>query len=104
MDSKCSNRIFSIIRGVPNRTYSFLAVAGLLTEPQAGTVGKPALSPRRDRPELPPNIEKIQKFVNSTLPRIIEKIRARIYLNAELERKLTLKVQSMGNIVQGNHR
>ena len=51
--------IFSIIRGVPNRTYSFLAVAGLLTEPQADTVGKPALSPRRDRPELPPNIEKI---------------------------------------------
>ena len=51
--------IFSIIRGVPNRTYSFLAVAGLLTEPQAGTAGKPALSPRRDRPELPTNIEKI---------------------------------------------
>gem|GEM_PF-4016103 len=36
-------------------------MAGLLTEPQTGTVRKPALSPRRDRLELPPNIEKIQR-------------------------------------------
>ena len=37
-----------------------IAVAGLPTEPQTGTVRKPALSPRRDRPELPPNIERIR--------------------------------------------
>ncbi|RLC88175.1 MAG: hypothetical protein DRI37_05520 [Chloroflexi bacterium] len=29
-----------------------LAVAGLPTEPQTGTIRRPALSPRRDRPEI----------------------------------------------------
>ena len=36
----------------PQTSSPLVAVAGLPTEPQTGTVRKPALSPRRDRPEL----------------------------------------------------